>query len=210
MSVDDCKTYDNDKCLGQTAPSLDLVEPVVGGKIDFEAGKVHVVFFFQAFYKGAWVINEEMSVVCDKFKDLGVNFIALSQDADVASVEKFMTKIADGRVNDVNTGKIFRLNMPYVGLDANKNTGKLFKDLSDLTVLPTPCAYIINKDGKIVWRQAANQSTPLGQVSPKFEDQLEKVVAGADVELSNGAAPVAKAADPEEGEAAEVDDMALF
>ena len=211
MSVDDCKTYDDDKAFGTKAPSLELIDMVRGEKVDFEPGKVHVIFFFQAFYKGAWIVNEEMSVLVEKYAPLGVKFIALSQDADVESVEKFLKKIEDGRVKDENTGKIYRLTMPYVALDGKKATGKLFATASDLSVLPVPCAYIVNKDGVIVWRQAMHQSHTLVQTSPNFDSQLEKVVAGADVELKNGAAPKAKAADPDEGEVMEVEgDLALF
>ena len=211
MSADGVKTFDDDTAFGTTAPSLELLEFVRGEKVDLEPGKVHVLFYWQAFYKGAWVINEQVTKVWEKFHPAGVQFIAISQDADTASVEKFLGKIADGRVKDENTGEIYRLDMPLVAFDGKKATGKMYADASSLTVLPTPCLYIISKEGKIVWRQALTQSNQLHQVSPSFESQLEKVVAGQPVELCNGPTPKKVAADPDEGEACEVEgDLALF
>jgi hypothetical protein len=48
----DVTTYSDDKALGQVAPSLSLLEPVKGVRVDLEPGKVHVLFFLTPFTRG--------------------------------------------------------------------------------------------------------------------------------------------------------------
>lgn len=205
MAEVELKTFSDDKCLGQTAPSLELLEFVRGQKIDLQPNRVHVLYFWVSFYKGAWGVNEEMTQLAEKHPN--VTFIAISNDADRAAVEKFLQKIADGLVFDENTKSVFRLDLPYVAYDAKKLTGKMYTALSDAgTTVHVPQAFIIDKSGRVAWRQCFTQSYTVSQSN--FADQLSRVVDGGDVDLSNGPKPKPKV---DEGEAAEVDgDFSLF
>jgi hypothetical protein len=196
-------TYSDDTCLGQVAPSLELLEFVVGEKIDLQPSRVHVLFFWVSFYKGAWVINEELTQLAEKHPD--AQFIAISNDADRAAVEKFLQKIEDGKVIDENTKAVYRLGVPYVAFDAKKLTGKMYSALSGESVVHVPQAFIIDRAGKVQWRQNFTQSYTLAQSN--FADQLERVLKGEQLDLTNGPKPKQQV---DEGEAADVDDMSLF
>jgi len=198
------KTYSDDPCLGQVAPSLELLEFVEGQKIDLQPGRVHVLFFWVSYYKGAWMINEELTQLSEKHPD--VQYIAISNDADRAAVEKFLKKIEDGRVIDENTKKPYRLHVPYVAYDAKKFTGKMYAELSNNTLVHVPQAFIVDKRGKVAWRQNFTQSFTMSQSN--FADQLVRVIKGEALDMSNGPKPVVEC---DEGEAVEVDgDLALF
>merc|ERR1712232_951414 len=109
-------------------------------------------------------------------------------------------------VIDENTKAVYRLSVPYIAYDAKKLTGKMYSELSNNTVVHVPQAFIVDKAGKIAWRQNFTQSFTLTQSN--FADQLERVIKGEALDLSNGPKPVVAC---DEGEAAEVDgDMALF
>lgn len=196
---EDPLTYGDDKCLGQVAPSLELLEFIRGDKIDLQPGKVHVLVFFVTFYKGAFSVHEEFSKLYEQFgKD--ATFIGISNDAEKEKAEKYLTK----EIVDENTKAPLRFILPYVGYDANKATGKMYASLSGSTVLSCPHAFIINKDGKVVWRQAFTQSYTLAKSS--FEAQLVKVIATGEAEL-----PAARPKVEVEGEAADIpDEMSLF
>uniref|UniRef100_A0A7S1L5N2 Thioredoxin domain-containing protein n=1 Tax=Neobodo designis TaxID=312471 RepID=A0A7S1L5N2_NEODS len=198
------KTYSDDPCLGQVAPSLELLEFVEGAKIDLQPGRVHVLFFWVSYYKGAWVVNEELTQLAEKNPE--VQFIAISNDADRAAVEKFLKKIEDGRVIDENTKKPYRLAVSHVAYDDKKAVGKAYADLSNNTLVHVPQAFIVDKDGKVAWRQNLTQSFTMTQSN--FADQLERVVKGEALDMSNGPKPKVEA---DEGEDVEVDgDLALF
>jgi thiol-disulfide isomerase/thioredoxin len=195
----DVTTYSDDKALGQVAPSLSLLEPVKGERVDLEPGKVHVLFFFNTFYKGAYAVNEELTQLHEKFPD--VVFIAISNDAEKEKVEKFLAKV----VIDENHKKPLRLAVPYVFFDDKKATAKMYADVSNLSVMSCPMAYIIDRGGKIAWRQQFLQTFTMRQSN--FEAQLVHVLAGDELE---SAGPRPKI-DADEGEAAECgDDMSLF
>jgi len=201
----DVKTYSDDAALGATAPSLELLEFVVGEKVDLQPGKVHVLFFWVSYYKGAWLVNEELTQLYEKYPE--VQFIAISNDADRAAVEKFLQKIADGKVIDENTKATYRLAVPYIAYDDKKATGKAYSNLSNNAVVHVPQAFIVGKDGKIAWRQNLTQSFTMSMSN--FADQLDRVIKGEALDLTNGPKPKPVV---DEGEAAEgmADDMSLF
>eukprot|EP00672_Neobodo_designis_P015592 CAMPEP_0174828130 /NCGR_PEP_ID=MMETSP1114-20130205/1151_1 /TAXON_ID=312471 /ORGANISM="Neobodo designis, Strain CCAP 1951/1" /LENGTH=204 /DNA_ID=CAMNT_0016061839 /DNA_START=63 /DNA_END=677 /DNA_ORIENTATION=- len=204
MAEIDVKTYSDDQCFGKAAPSIDSLEFVVGDKIGLPAGKVTVLFFWVSYYKGAWVVNEELTQLAEKNPE--VQFIAISNDADRAAVEKFLKKIEDGRVIDENTKKPYRLAVSHVAYDDKKAVGKAYADLSNNTLVHVPQAFIVDKDGKVAWRQNLTQSFTMTQSN--FADQLERVVKGEALDMSNGPKPKVEA---DEGEDVEVDgDLALF
>jgi hypothetical protein len=203
MTDVDVKTYSDDSCFGKDAPSIDSLEFVVGDKIALPKDKVTVLFFWVSFYKGAWMINEELTQLSEKHPD--VQYIAISNDVDRAAVEKFLKKIEDGRVIDENTKKPYRLAVSHVAFDDKKAVGKAYADLSNNSLVHVPQAFIV-KDGKVAWRQNLTQSFTMSQSN--FVDQLERVIKGEALDMSNGPKPVVEC---DEGEAVEVDgDLALF
>jgi hypothetical protein len=204
----DIKTYDDEAFYGKLAPSLELLDFVRGEKIDYRPGQVQVLYFFNTFYKGAWWCNEEVTKLAEKFHPLGVQFVAVSQDADVASLERFLGKIADAKIVDENTKEPLRLTLPYTAFDDKKFTGKMFAVAFDHTVLHVPQAVIVDGKGQIAWRQAFSQSHLPSQSN--FAAQLERVMKGEPVERVNGNLPKMQAA-ADEGSDCEVEgDMALF
>ena len=199
MTDVDVKTYSDDASLGKVTPSLELLEAVRGEKIDLQPGKVHVLYFFNTFYKGAYGVNEELTKLSEKYAEL-VTFIAISNDAEKEKLEKFLGKT----IVEENTKEVQRLAVPYIYFDDKKATAKLFTDVSNLSVMSCPMAYIIGKDGKIAWRQQFLQTFTINQSN--FEAQLAHVLAGEPLE-SVGPRPKVEV----EGEVADIDgDVSLF
>jgi hypothetical protein len=201
----DVKTYSDDASFGQQAPSLASLEFVVGDKTDLVPGKVNVLFFWVSYYKGAWLINEELTQLSEKYPE--VQFFAISNDADRAAVEKFLTKIEAGKVIDENTKKTYRLGVSHVAYDDKKAVGKAYASLSNNALVHVPQAFIVSPDGKIVWRQNLTQSFTMSQSN--FADQLERVIKGQPLDQSNGPKPKVEV---DEGEVAEGmdEDFSLF
>lgn len=206
MSEDDsCKTYSDEVFFGKSLPTLVSLDMVRGDLKDLKTtGAITVVYFFTTFYKGGYIVNEELTVLAQKFPD--VQFIAISNDPEKEKVEKLLTKIADGTCCDPITKQVWRLNVPFVAHDAGKTVTKAFQDLQNVSVLHTPQAFIVDGTGKLVWRQALLQTLKISDTN--FEKQLNLVKEGAAVEQPNGTKPkvAVEAEDAEEG----ADEMSLF
>ncbi|EAN92541.1 hypothetical protein C3747_35g124 [Trypanosoma cruzi] len=195
----DVTTYADDRALGQVAPSLEKLVPIRGAKVAIEGGKVYVLYFFNTFYRGADPVNEELTVLSEKYGDRVV-FVAISNDADREKTEKYLNKT----IVDENTKKPLRLAPPHILFDEKKATGKTYAEASNLTVMSCPMAFIVGGDGKIAWRQQFLQTFTISQSN--FEAQLNHVLAGEALE-SNGPRPVVQV----EEEAVEVEEeMSLF
>ncbi|EKF98742.1 hypothetical protein TCSYLVIO_010353 [Trypanosoma cruzi] len=194
----DVTTYADDRALGQVAPSLEKLEPIRGAKVAIEGGKVYVLYFFNTFYRGADPVNEELTVLSEKYGDRVV-FVAISNDVDKEKTEKYLNKT----IVDENTKKPLRLAPPHILFDEKKATGKKYAESSNLTVMSCPMAFIVGGDGKIAWRQQFLQTFTISQSN--FEAQLNHVLAGEALE-SNGPRPVVQV----EEEAVEVEEMSLF
>ena len=76
--------------------------------------------------------------------------------------------------------------------------------MSNLTILHVPQGIIVDKSGKVAWKQMFTQSDTVAQSN--FEVNLRHVIAGEPIENANGPKPRVV----DEGEAADVDDMSLF
>lgn len=198
VNAEQFKTYDCDTCLGATAPSLANLDFVKGEKIDLEAGKIYVLYYFTTFYKGGWWCNDEMTKLSENMSD--VIFIAVNLDAEKEKLEKFMGKT----ILDENTKVELRMQTPYVAYDPSRITAKMYAKTSGDDSLKTPHGFIVGKDGKIAWRQEFSQSHSVDQSN--FEAQLQHLRKGEEV-AKNGPRPVIE----EEGEADECDgEMSLF
>lgn len=207
MSAEDdtCKTYADEKWYGKALPVLSSLDMAVGDLKDFKTtGAVTVVYFFTTFYKGGYIVNEELTVLAEQHKD--VQFLAISNDLEKEKVEKLLKKIADGSCCDPITKQVWRLTVPFVAHDAGKTVTKAFQDLQNVAVLHTPQAFIVDAQGNLVWRQALLQTVKISDTN--FEKQLNLVKEGKAVEQLNGERPKVDVAgeDAEEG----ADEMSLF
>eukprot|EP00759_Apiculatamorpha_spiralis_P012509 PhF_6_TR19529/c0_g1_i1/m.28499 len=198
MADEDLVTYDDDKSLGTFAPSLELLEYVRGERIDYIPGKVHVVYFWAKYYKGGLMVGEEITQLSEKYPN--VVFIGISADAQRSDVEKFL---ASEKI-DGYTGKVARLNIPYVCYDDKSWTRKLFQSALGGLAVSVPQGFIIDQNGKIAWRQVFSQSLLVSQTD--FEEQLKAVSEGKPLK-SHGPKPKKEAGF---SEPVECDDMSLF
>ncbi|CAJ1006704.1 putative Thioredoxin-like [Leishmania naiffi] len=199
MTDIDVKTYSDDASLGKEAPKVDSTHPIKGGNLTIEVDKVYVLYFFNTFYRGADVCNDEFTVLSEEMADKVV-FVGISTDADIAKTEKYLGK----EIIDENTKKQLRLSPPHIVYDEGKMVSKSYAAVSNLSVMSCPMAFVI-KDGKVVWRQQFLQTYTVNQSN--FRAQLSHVLAGEELE-SNGPRPQVEI---EEEEAEGIDgEMSLF
>ena len=192
-------TYDDDLCLQKTAPSLETLDFLRGDKMDAVApGKVHVFYFCAKYYKGGQFVSDEMSELSEKYPD--VAFIGVSGDAEREQVEKLLTK----RVVCENTGRELKNSLPYFCFDANGVVRRSFSERMGGEAVSIPQGFIVNQEGKIVWRQVFSQNILISQTD--FESQLKHIIQNEPLE-SHGMKPKVECGDAEE---AEMDDMSLF
>ncbi|CAD2220346.1 hypothetical protein AGDE_01894 [Angomonas deanei] len=195
----DTKTYSDDASLGKDAPALAGAEAIKGGAIDIAKDKVMVLYFFNTFYRGADICNNQFTELSAKLGDK-VQFVAISDDADKEKTDKYLAE----NIVDLNTQKPLKLDPPHILFGNKKAVGKAYAEVSNLPVMSCPMGFIV-KDGKIVWRQLFLQAFTLNESN--FEAQLNHVLAGEELE-SNGPKPKVAV---EEEEAEGVDgDFSLF
>lgn len=199
MTDIDIKTYCDDAAIGKEAPKIDSTLPVKGEKLAIESDKVYVLYFFNTFYRGADVCNDEFTTLSEELADK-VEFVAVSTDADLAKTEKYLAK----EILDENTKKQLRLAPAHIIYDDGKAVSKAFAEVSNLSVMSCPMAFVV-KGGKIAWRQQFLQTFTVNQSN--FKAQLNHVLAGEELE-SNGPRPKVEV---EEEEAEGMDgDISLF
>ncbi|KAK7196002.1 hypothetical protein NESM_000533500 [Novymonas esmeraldas] len=180
MTDIDVKTYSDDASLGKTAPAINSAHAIKGDAVAISAEETYVLYFFNTFYRGADVCNDEFTALSEELAD-AAKFIAVSTDADIAKTEKYLGK----EIIDENTKKQLRLAPAYISYDEGKAISKSYADVSNLSVMSCPMAFII-KDGKIAWRQQFLQTHTVNQSN--FRAQLQHVLAGEELE-SNGPRP---------------------
>lgn len=172
----DVKTYSDDVSLGKQAPAIDTLQPIKGEAVSIAEEKVYVLYFFNTFYRGADICNDEFTELAEKMAD-GVEFIAVSNDADVAKTEKYLAK----EILDENTKKRLRLDPAHIVYDDKKAVAKAYSEVSGLSVMSCPMAFVI-KGGKIAWRQQFLQTFTVNQSN--FEVQLKHIIAGEELEAN--------------------------
>eukprot|EP00796_Vickermania_ingenoplastis_P000287 gene287-160_t len=198
MTDIDVTTYCDDASLGKPAPSIASLEPIKGEAPKFDNSKVYVLYFFNTFYRGADVCNEEFTKLSEKLAGKA-EFIAISNDADRAKTEKYLGKT----IVDENTKQPLRLDPPHILYDNNKAVAKEYVAVSNLSVMSCPMAFIVAK-GNIVWRQQFLQTHIISQSN--FEAQLDAVLNGKELAM-NGPRPT-KVVEEEEAEIGE--EFSLF
>lgn len=178
------ETYENEEIFGQVAPSLEGLDFVRGDKIDLAPGVVHVLYFYTGFYKGGFAVNDQIKQLEEKHTS--AQFITVSCDADKETVLKFLGKIADGKTADVNTGHVYGLSS-VVAFDDKKRYAKMMATLSAAAVLHMPQAFIVDKNGRVAWKQTFSQSHDVSATD--FEQQLQCVLKGETPKSVHGPKP---------------------
>lgn len=200
MTDIDVTTYCDDASLGKEAPSIAELEVIKGAAPKYDASKVYVLYFFSTFYRGADSCNEEYTQLSERLGSKA-EFIAISTDADRAKTEKYLGK----EIVDENTKKPLRMDPPHILYDNGKVVAKAFNEVSNLSVMSCPMAYIIAK-GKIVWRQQFLQTHVISQSN--FEAQLQAALEGKELAM-NGPRPKV-AIEEEDAEGMDGEDFSLF
>ncbi|EPY34279.1 hypothetical protein STCU_01691 [Strigomonas culicis] len=199
MTDIDVKTYSDDASLGKEAPAISSCEAIKGDAVAIAKDKVQVLYFFNTFYRGADVCNDQFTHLAQKLAGQ-VQFIAISTDADKEKTQKYLAK----EIVDENTKKTLKLDPEYIAYDSGKAVSKEYSTVANLSVMSCPMGFIV-KDGKIAWRQQFLQTFTISQSN--FEAQLQHVLAGEELE-SNGPRPKVEV---EEEEAEGMDgDFSLF
>ena len=203
LNVDErYKIYNDDTCFGQDAPSLaslDIMhwpegtEPVE--EIKYSDHKATVVCFWAKTHKGNYptICTWSDMAELDRFKDC-VQFVGVARDAAQANLESYKKKI--GKFNETlgRNGITISGGIPLAyDVTMLVNTG--FRETTTLKVLGVDNCFIVNTEGKIMWRALFNRGD---EPSGLFMKQLEHVVKGEDVELIHEAPVVVEDNTPDE------------
>lgn len=134
------------------APALNVADWVKGEPVKLEDGKgkqIYVVEFWATWCPPCRESIPHLTELQKKYKD-EVTVIGIT-DEEAPLVKEFVAKMGD--------------KMDYrIALDKDQETAKAFDKIAEMPGIPT--AYVINKDGKVVWA-----GHPLGDL----EDVLSKL-----------------------------------
>ena len=192
-------TYDDDLCFGKAAPSFETLDFLTGEQFPQAVqGKTCIVYFCAKYYKGGQFVSDEMSALAKKYTD--AIFIGISGDAERAQVERYLEK----KVLCENTGRQLMTDLPFFCFDANGVVRRQFSEKIGGAAVSIPQAFVIDRNGKLVWRQVFSQNLLISQTD--FEAQIKHVMNGEELE-SHGNKPKVDCGEAEEAEA---DDMSLF
>ncbi|HOJ33751.1 MAG TPA: TlpA disulfide reductase family protein [Candidatus Hydrogenedentes bacterium] len=142
--------------VGDPAPPLKVSEWVKGDAVDLEAQKgksAVVVEFWATWCPPCRASIPHLTQLQAKYKDRGIVIVGISSE-DKGTVKEFVEKAGDKMVY-------------HVAVDDNGKTEEAYMEASGAQGIPH--AYIIGKDGKIVW-----EGHPLEK---EFEQTLEKLAA---------------------------------
>ena len=165
-------TYSDDASLGEACPDLSTLDYVQGEPIKIGDGRVKIVFFWGKYLKWqTWPIMIGMSEINEAFAD--VDIVGIAADKKRRDVERFLEK-GECR-SDV-----------ALAFDGDWTLKDAFRKLMKVGALAVPHAFLINGEGKIVWRQAYSGGYPFATMG--FLVQLQHALAGEALE-TNGPNP---------------------
>lgn len=140
--------------LGMTMPSLEKLQWVKGGPVEFKKDKVYVIEFWATWCPPCRASIPHLTEVQKKFKDKNVTIVGIS-DEDTKTVKGFVEKMGD--------------KMDYaIAVDADGSAGEGFMRAFGQNGIPT--AFIVDRQGRIVW---------FGHPLAGMDSVLEKVAAGS-------------------------------
>ena len=155
--------------LGDAAPALKVEKWIKGGPVDVKDGKhIYVVEFWATWCGPCRASIPHMTALQKKYKDKGVVMVGVS--IDEAAKRKTRENV-EPFVKDMGE------KMEYaIALDENDaSTDKAYMDAFKFDGIP--CAFIIGKDGKILWAGNSDDGSE-GPVSWKgLEKALDEIIA---------------------------------
>jgi len=177
------RTYSDDGALGKDAPALDTLEYIQGGPVAYSSDKPTVIVFWAKFAKGDYTTVVGVSEICDDFKEQA-QFLGVSVDPNVDDAKSFLKKIGTA-MPELDVKKLV---VPYaLAFDAGKAVKNAFMKACGLNSLGASATFIVDKKGKILWREQFGQG-----YAPKkgqLREQLRRHCGGEGL-LSNGKKPV--------------------
>jgi len=172
-------TYNDDPALGKPMPDMSTLKWLKGEAP--KKGEVTVVLFWAKYAKGDYKHVAHFNELLKKHPEL--QLIGISCDAEEGDAAKFLTKIG----KEMAEQNIKSLDCDYaMAFDVGKVVGTACKELSKLNMMSAGMAYILNKEGTIVWREGFSSSWVLD--NGQFGEQLRRVLKGEAL-IDNGAAP---------------------
>lgn len=163
------KSYDNDSCIGQKAPSLATLDYC---ELDFPKptdGKAYIILFWAQYHKPGYEFIKRYSMLAEQYRNQ-IDFVAAFTDPGKEVGQKFIDDPA-GKYSSV-----FPLKMATAH-DVKHQLKNVYVDLT-LKVLSVPHAFLVSKEGKIIWHQDHSE---LGATVPQwmnlFEQQLVSFLA---------------------------------
>lgn len=193
------KTYDNDPAHGQKAPALDSLKYLTKDKGEAKLGEQLVVLLFWGKYQEqSYKFLPTYSKLSNKYGDK-VQFVAVSMDPEESYPQKFLDDPAK------KYSSVYPCDFA-VAWDEGKKVAPEYEMVQRGTLLP-PHAFVINKEGTVVWHQDHSE---IGSNAPSYmnlmEQQLDALVAGKDlVKVGERAAESDDESDGEEMVAADGD-----
>jgi hypothetical protein len=195
------RVYNNDSSFGKDAPSLgsleimhwpEGMEPVE--EIKYSDHKATVVCFWAKTHKGNYptICTWSDMAELDRFKDC-VRFVGVARDANQSNLESYKKKI--GKFNETLGKNITISGGIPLAYDHTMLVNTGFRETTTLKTLGVDNCFIVNSEGKIVWRALFNRGE---EPSGMFMTQLEHVVKGEAVELNLEPPPVVEDNTPDE------------
>ena len=149
--------------------------------LDYGANTATVVCFWSKIHKGNYPTINTWSDIASRYVDKGVTFVGVARDTDPAQVGKYIKRIGDHAPTLGENGIWLSGGIP-LAYDAGSQVNMGFKTAAEMKTLGVDNAFIVNKEGKIVWRAKFNRGKePTGV----FEAQLRRIANGEEVQLNN-------------------------
>lgn len=130
--------------LGGPAPKLEVAKFIKGKEVkEFEKGKIYVVDLWATWCRPCKQLIPYLNELQKNYKD--VTFIGVAvQEEEPAEVVEFVEKMGDSMA--------YRVAIDLVPENSSPGEGKTVVNWMEATPLPRiPCAFIIDKAGKIAW-----------------------------------------------------------
>merc|ERR1711991_5531 len=199
----DYAVYDDEPCFGEKIPheSLEQLHYIVGNAPAIIPGRVNVLYMWAKWDKAGYGAHAAMADLKAQHGD-SIHVTAVSADPKLDYAVGFLEKEKYAPFSQP-----LRSHMT-VAWDEGKTLVSTLKEMMEKPVLNLPHAFVINKFGKIVWREVFRPSHP----NSLLKSQIANLLAGVPL-IKVGMSPV-ELEDSYSGDAdldlEDGDDFALF